>query len=1834
MFKVKVCFLREEEMVGELPWGAESYSGTNDPLGKLDDLEMRERAVENEFWVTNETTFEELYNDAVRYFVHEDLRCVRGSLYNGRLCEWQKNGKVLSYLSASPSDELRRIVLKVRGAELWQQNDHCDESDCNIQSSAGKDKEVTTLDQLTETKLDSLGYTPAVVQQKAHETIRGIYSAYCLHGNRSEEVGISLQDMHRFVNDCKLDLARERVTIACVSEKEKGYDGFLNVILNLAHMKYPLDSKMDAMEKFIERHVAPHSSKWDQCEFDYYPGEVFFAGLERTVPVKSILRKFSVPLRHIFQAYCLCDPSARTGSDIKFLNLNQFQLFIQDFELFSLGAYLDARLCARIYLTTCDFHGTDENYLPRCEDTSNKPGGGGPKMLFDKFVQAVYRLSVVLAIPFRSKNTKIDNPDSRHQARRYNKTRYKCVAKALAGNPSLCFKAFLQHMHFNVFGRSYKLKGLCRKIENRHWRKGNVTPLGSQTDITSCATSLAKEFNKIWTLDGAPEDYFSIIEEQIEEKEAEKRYEYSVAMNGQAAVHVEPLKAICNPKQIEAPKKEEEETTDKAQGLANPSDENARRLCRTAEASFEKTANMFTNLLAKLACTSDTRVVSSFRQINIQKEVDKPNLTMDSIMAAYEEARLQYSAIVRGSEDAIERHHIQWRWGVSLLGVATRILSRMSNIFESDQGGMPSCWLSGTWTPLRESSRSPEACGNYLRLCEFARACLEQADAKFKMVALYLVAVEARVEVACEVEYKLALDRASMYRLAAQVRAIMLRIRIARAGEDKNKKTKEEIVHFFRNITKVALDIDFCLSKAAGFYEKVRFSRYFRLPLLNNWSFVLFERALSKATAFHTRSQSELLLGKPLCARKAKTQLLSVSEDLQRAREIAALGFELEINTPSSKEWFTPIALLWLWGNCIDIGRLVGSNIERIFPAEQSIKRVDSASMLQKFQRNLVHVHVHDPKNIFQFEHSQLFTPNAVATVTEIFEKFDKKKLGSLGRQELDELCRIGFCWDKNGFYKSLVWAQMKKYGRSTLTKARFSSFLMFLALTDPQGFVKLVWSCEALGRFGFKAKSGYFRKRVPTGMLVTSMLYQSFESTSPRQRLRRMHNLKRIKTPSPLMFLPGYEDEESESIHEQGGTKIPITTVSMSAEYKFVDYFVVFDARELDTMADLENINTPEKLPLKPKMRSVWPPTVDDILQVDEHGFSAQDLASIRLLNKVAPLPEDLLAFCFADASHHLSGIPNDSPEDVENVRKPVLNRFVLTDSAGIRRYGLIMTFQEETDLACIVSGLMENGPAIISSGRDKKWFAPTSLCILSRWPFFATFEKILLQTLRLVRSESLPCPIERYLVNVISETPVPPRGEAQVQVVLGDLPIYIRRPPKNELPLVDFSFRPLLELLSDETILFVFCCLLQEQKVTLCAADETRLTCIAEIFRSLLFPFDLQCIYIPLLPSALSDFLYAPVPFFMGLNSTFISSCETGYDSGNISSGPDEFDEDYEEFESAGVTDEEGKQHTRQSRDSKRARQLRTPGRVVSIDIEPRDVVFIDLDQDKILLPLQQNKKPLQTAKLPKLLSRKLAESLKKARDGMPISSDPYEEFDGVSGKIDFGKYSTPESRTLHAHTSSESSMSQVPKQPNYEEHEQWAKDLRSGFAQFHVRLLRNYKKYFARRKQDIDWGFDRNGFLADHASTREFCKELFNTQLFECFLRDVVVSLNGQTTERQDELQLFDELIVEKENKSKAGRIYSRQKRQPTPLLSSTMGTIARTVFVEMPELANNHGVYSYTHFPQLDVKKMRSTLNPSSISAGEAERPIVVVDMLEREIRWLHNENDHDHNKDTN
>ena len=48
----------------------------------------------------------------------------------------------------------------------------------------------------------------------------------------------------------------------------------------------------------------------------------------------------------------------------------------------------------------------------------------------------------------------------------------------------------------------------------------------------------------------------------------------------------------------------------------------------------------------------------------------------------------------------------------------------------------------------------------------------------------------------------------------------------------------------------------------------------------------------------------------------------------------------------------------------------------------------------------------------------------------------------------------------------------------------------------------------------------------------------------------------------------------------------------------------------------------------------------------------------------------------------------------------------------------------------------------------------------------------------------------------------------------------------------------------------------------------DFERLMCVAEGITALVFPFQWQHVYVPILPASLMHFLDAPVPFIMGVH------------------------------------------------------------------------------------------------------------------------------------------------------------------------------------------------------------------------------------------------------------------------------------------------------------------------------------------------------------------------------
>lgn len=52
-------------------------------------------------------------------------------------------------------------------------------------------------------------------------------------------------------------------------------------------------------------------------------------------------------------------------------------------------------------------------------------------------------------------------------------------------------------------------------------------------------------------------------------------------------------------------------------------------------------------------------------------------------------------------------------------------------------------------------------------------------------------------------------------------------------------------------------------------------------------------------------------------------------------------------------------------------------------------------------------------------------------------------------------------------------------------------------------------------------------------------------------------------------------------------------------------------------------------------------------------------------------------------------------------------------------------------------------------------------------------------------------------------------------------------------------------------------------------CQTDYQRLMTVAETITALMFPFQWQHVYVPILPASLLHFLDAPVPYLMGLHS-----------------------------------------------------------------------------------------------------------------------------------------------------------------------------------------------------------------------------------------------------------------------------------------------------------------------------------------------------------------------------
>uniref|UniRef100_A0A8C2AKE5 DENN/MADD domain containing 5B n=1 Tax=Cyprinus carpio TaxID=7962 RepID=A0A8C2AKE5_CYPCA len=228
---------------------------------------------------------------------------------------------------------------------------------------------------------------------------------------------------------------------------------------------------------------------------------------------------------------------------------------------------------------------------------------------------------------------------------------------------------------------------------------------------------------------------------------------------------------------------------------------------------------------------------------------------------------------------------------------------------------------------------------------------------------------------------------------------------------------------------------------------------------------------------------------------------------------------------------------------------------------------------------------------------------------------------------------------------------------------------------------------------------------------------------------------------------------------------------------------------------------------------------------------------------------------------------------------RTPQFHSFLITREDGSRTYGFVHTFYEEVTSPQICSAMQtlhqmhqaeHNASAhnCYDSVRDTLYVSK-AMCLITPMPFMHACKRFLSQVHRAVIShQPPPLPLESYIYNILYEVPLPPPGRSLKFHGVYE-PILCQRPGVGELPLADFPLSEAFRLLGVENLVQIFTCVLLEMQILLYSQDYQRLMVVAEGITTLLFPFQWQHVYVPILPASLLHFLDAPVPYLMGLQS-----------------------------------------------------------------------------------------------------------------------------------------------------------------------------------------------------------------------------------------------------------------------------------------------------------------------------------------------------------------------------
>ncbi|XP_078071876.1 DENN domain-containing protein 3 isoform X2 [Mustelus asterias] len=215
-----------------------------------------------------------------------------------------------------------------------------------------------------------------------------------------------------------------------------------------------------------------------------------------------------------------------------------------------------------------------------------------------------------------------------------------------------------------------------------------------------------------------------------------------------------------------------------------------------------------------------------------------------------------------------------------------------------------------------------------------------------------------------------------------------------------------------------------------------------------------------------------------------------------------------------------------------------------------------------------------------------------------------------------------------------------------------------------------------------------------------------------------------------------------------------------------------------------------------------------------------------------------------------------------------------VFTDVFGTRTYGVVVQFYRPIQEGSSFQNGQTHWDIAVHHPR-MSLYAPFSICVISKFPYYTAFKDSLSCLTRQVKScheVDFDHEVRRFAAK-LALVPSPPPGA--LHLVFDLKPLQIVLPPREDpkYPIVDLDLHSPFLCFKPKCILQILTSILVEQRIVFVSADWALLTLITECFILYLHPLQWQHTYVPILSKGMMDFLMAPTAFLMGCHVDYFN-------------------------------------------------------------------------------------------------------------------------------------------------------------------------------------------------------------------------------------------------------------------------------------------------------------------------------------------------------------------------